>query len=95
MLNSGLDGVKNKMAPPPATDANIYAMTPNQMRRAKIQSLPGSLLDAMTELKKSKYAKETLGEHILEKYLANKEIEWDKYRIAVTDWEIENYLNVY
>jgi len=95
MLNSGLDGIKNNLTPPPSTDANIYDMTPNQMRRAKIQSLPASLLEAMAELKKNKLAKETLGDHIFEKYLLNKEIEWDSYRIAVTDWEIENYLNVY
>ncbi len=95
MLNSGLDGIKNNLTPPPATDANIYDMTPNQMRRAKIQSLPASLLEAMAELKKNKIAKETLGDHIYEKFLANREIEWDSYRISVTDWEIENYLNVY
>jgi glutamine synthetase len=95
MLNSGLDGIKNNLTPPPATDANIYDMTPNQMRRAKIQSLPASLLEAMAELKKNKIAKDTLGDHIYEKFLANREIEWDSYRISVTDWEIENYLNVY
>ena len=95
MLNSGLDGVVNKLTPPPSTDVNIFDMTPNQMRRAKIQSMPGSLLEAMTELKKNKLAKETLGDHILEKFLINKEIEWDKFRTTVTDWEIENYLDLY
>jgi len=95
MLNSGLDGIKNKMTPPASTDVNIFDMTPNQMRRAKIQSMPGSLLEALTELKKNKLAKETLGDHIFEKYVTNKEKEWDSYRISVTDWEHENYLNVY
>ena len=70
-------------------------MTPNQMRRAKIQGMPGSLLEAMTELKKNKIAKATLGDHILEKFLINKEKEWDKFRTAVTDWEIENFLDLY
>lgn len=70
-------------------------MTPNQMRRAKIQSMPGSLFEAMTELKKNKISKETLGEHILEKFLVNKEKEWDSFRTAVTDWEVENYLDLY
>jgi len=95
MLNSGLDGIKNKLTAPPSTDVNIFDMTPNQMRRAKIQSMPGSLLEAMTELKKNKLAKETLGDHIMEKFLINKEIEWDKFRTAVTDWEIETYLDIY
>jgi glutamine synthetase len=95
MLNSGLDGIKNKMTPPPATNVNIYNMTANQMRRAKIQSMPGSLLEALAELKKNKIAKETLGDHIFEKYVISKEKEWDSFRIAVTDWEHENYLNIY
>ncbi len=46
MLNSGLDGIKNKLTPPPSTDVNIYAMTPGQMKRAKIKSMPASLLEA-------------------------------------------------
>jgi len=95
MLNAGLDGVKNKMVPPPSTDVNIYDMTPNQMKRAKIANMPASLLEAIAELKKSKIAKEALGEHIFEKYIESKEKEWDSFRIAVTDWEIENYLKVY
>jgi len=95
MLTAGLDGVKNKLTPPPSTDVNIYDMTPNQMKRAKIANMPASLLEAIAELKKSKIAKEALGEHIFEKYIESKEKEWDSFRIAVTDWEIENYLKVY
>ena len=95
MLNSGLDGVKNKLTPPPSTDVNIYDMTPNQMKRAKIANMPASLLEAIAELKKSKIAKEALGEHIFEKYIESKEKEWDSFRVAVTDWEIDNYLKVY
>ncbi|MDA8162546.1 MAG: hypothetical protein M0022_06530 [Desulfobacteraceae bacterium] len=40
-------------------------------------------------------AKVTLGEHIYEKYIEAKEKEWDNFRIAVTDWEEENYLSIY
>ncbi len=95
MLNAGLDGVKNKMTPPPSTDVNIYDMTPNQKKRAKIASMPASLLEALAEFKKNPLSKATLGDHIFEKYIANKEAEWDSYRIAVTDWEIENYMNIF
>ena len=95
MLTAGLDGVKNKLTPPPSTDVNIYDMTPNQMKRAKIANMPASLLEAIAELKKSKIGKDALGEHIFEKYIQSKEAEWDSFRIAVTDWELENYLKVY
>ncbi|MBU0674052.1 MAG: type I glutamate--ammonia ligase [Proteobacteria bacterium] len=95
MLNAGLAGIKDKLVPPPAVNANIFEMSANRMKRAKIQNMPGSLLEAMGELRKSPLAKETLGEHIFEKYLLVKEKEWDDFRTAVTDWERKAYLNIY
>jgi len=95
MLNAGLDGIKSGLTPPKPVNVNIYRMSANQMRRAKIQSLPASLKEALAELKKSRIAKPTLGNHIYEKYLLGKEKEWDSFRIAVTDWERENYLDIY
>ena len=95
MLNSGLDGIRNDMTPPPSTDVNIYAMTPGQKRKAKIANMPASLQEALVEFKKSPISKATLGEHIFEKYVIAKEAEWDAYRISVTDWELDNYLKSY
>ncbi len=95
MLNSGLDGVKNKLTPPPSTDVNIYDMSPAQKKRAKIANMPASLQEALADLKKSSIAKETMGPHIFEKYIIGKEAEWDSYRIAVTDWEMDEYLKIY
>ena len=95
MLNSGLDGVRNKLSPPPSTDVNIYRMTDRQKRSAKIKNMPSSLKDAIAELKKNPIARKTLGGHIFEKYIEAKEAEWDQFRIAVTNWEHDNYLGVY
>ena len=95
MLNAGLDGIKNHLPPPKPINVNIYQMSANQMRRTKIQSMPASLKEALAELVKSPIAKETLGTHIYEKYLLGKEKEWDSFRQAVTDWELENYLAIY
>jgi len=95
MLNSGLDGIKNKLAPPASVDCDIYGMCDIDMKKAKIVSMPANLKEAIDELQKNPIARETLGEHILERYVAAKEAEWDSYRISVTDWEIKNYLKVY
>lgn len=95
MLNSGLDGIKNKMTPPASTDIDIFNMTPKQKDEAGIASMPASLKEALEVMKENPIAKETLGEHIFEKYIINKEAEWDNYRIAVTDWEIKEYLDLY
>jgi len=95
MLNAGLDGVKNDLTPAPSTDVNIYQMTDRQKRSAKIKSMPASLQEALAEFKRNPLSRETLGDHIFEKYVEAKELEWDAYRIAVTDWEVENYLKIY
>ena len=95
MLNSGLDGVKNKLTPPKSTDANIFAMTAAEKAAAGIASMPASLKEALELLRANPIAKETLGGHIFEKYLENKEAEWDNFRVSVTDWELEKYLDIY
>lgn len=95
MLSSGLDGIKNKLMPPKSTDINIFAMTEAQKKEAGIASMPASLREAIDELVENPIARDTMGTHIFEKYICNKEIEWDKYRLAVTDWEVKEYLNIY
>ncbi len=95
MLNSGLDGVRNKLTPPPSVDRDIFKMTAAEMDEVGIMVMPGSLKEAIEELKASPIAKETLGEHIFEKYIEAKEEEWDSFRTAVTDWELDKYLELY
>lgn len=95
MLNSGLDGIKNKLTPPNSTDANIFAMTAAEKDAAGIASMPASLKEALELLRVNPIAKETLGQHIFEKYLENKEAEWDSFRVSVTDWELDKYLDIY
>ncbi len=95
MLNSGLDGIKNKLEAPAAVNQNIFSMTQAEKDAAGIESMPASLQEALEALKVNPLAKDTLGEHIFNKYIEGKEKEWDAYRIAVTDWEIDNYFNNY
>ncbi|MDR2549409.1 MAG: type I glutamate--ammonia ligase [Desulfobulbus sp.] len=95
MLNSGLDGIKNNLTPPSSTDVDIFEMTAAEKVAAGIASMPANLYEAVQELKANPIAKETLGNHIFEKYIEGKEKEWDNYRLAVTDWELDNYLSRY
>jgi glutamine synthetase len=95
MLNSGLDGVKNKLTPPASVDKDIFKLTAAQMDEVGIIVMPASLKEAIEELKANPLAKTTLGNHIYTKYIEAKEKEWDSFRTAVTDWELENYLRVF
>jgi len=95
MLNAGLDGVKNDLKAPFSVDEDIFEMTAEQMDAKGITVLPGSLEEALEEFKANPLSRETLGDHIFEKYIAGKQKEWDDYRCAVTDWELETYLALY
>jgi len=53
-----------------------YEMDEAARERAGITSLPGSLFEALQEVEQSTLVRETLGEHIFEKLIANKKIEW-------------------
>ena len=94
-IAAGLDGVKKNMEPPPAVDGNIYAMTPAQRRKHHVGSLPASLEEALVALKKDKFVCDTLGEHVLSKYVEAKQMEWLEYKTRVSQWEIDRYLSKY
>lgn len=95
MLNSGLDGIKNNLPVPDSVNVDIFEMTPDEKEEAGIASLPANLYEAIQKLKGNPIAVESLGPHILEKYIEGKEKEWDAFRIAVTDWELDRYLSRY
>jgi len=95
MLSSGLDGVKNKLDAPASVNVDIFEMNLAEKEAAGIDSLPGTLEEAILALKESPIAKQALGEHIFEKYIEGKTQEWDSYRTWVTDWEIKRYIKNY
>lgn len=94
-LKAGLDGIVNQIEPPESVDCNIYTMTEAERRRLGIENLPGTLIEAVEELKKDAFILDVLGKHVAEKYIAAKEQEWQQYRAHVSEWEIQQYLYRY
>ncbi len=95
ILGACVDGVKNKIKPPKQIEANIYALTPEERKKKKIDSLPGSLAEALWELEHSKVAKFALGEHVYNEFTETKHKEWDSFRTFVSQWELDRYLERY
>ena len=95
LLGAILDGIENKITPPIPTEKNIYEMNETERKEAGIESLPDNLANAVKLLKEDEVVKESLGEHIVSEFVTAKEIEWDKYRTYVTQWELDRYLNAY
>jgi glutamine synthetase len=92
MLGAGLKGVEGKYPLPEPVEHDIFEMDAKARAEAGITSLPGSLWEALEEFKQSVMANDVLGDHIFGKVIANKEKEWDMFRIHVTDFEINRYL---
>ncbi|NBH25299.1 type I glutamate--ammonia ligase [Lachnospiraceae bacterium] len=92
-LRAGLDGIVNKIQPPASVDCNIFAMSEEEKKKLGIEAIPGTLIEAVGELEKDEFVRETLGRHVSEKYIEAKKAEWDDYRSQVTDWEINQYLS--
>jgi glutamine synthetase len=92
MLGAGLEGIEKKYELPDPIEEDIYEMNPSERRAHGITDLPGNLYAAILEAEKSELIKKVLGEHVFNKFIENKKIEWDRYRTHVSQFEIERYL---
>jgi glutamine synthetase len=94
MLAAGLEGIEKKYKIPLPIEEDIFECSPEKRAEAGIDNLPGNLYAAILEAEKSALLKKTLGNHIYYKFLENKRIEWDRYRVHVSNFEIEKYLAI-
>ena len=93
-LAAGLRGIEQGYRLVPPVEDNVFEMDIAMHRDRGIASLPGNLHDAIALAEKSDLLREALGEHVFTKFIANKKIEWDQYRIQVTKYEIDRYLPI-
>jgi glutamine synthetase len=93
MLAAALDGIDNQLpSPEPLNNVNVYNLTPEERKARGIAELPGSLAEAMRALEADEVLKDVLGPMIFEAFSRAKWAEIDEYRMKVTDWELDRYL---
>ena len=95
MLAAGLDGVEKGMELADPVEESLYEMTPERIREKGILELPGTLGEAIDELERDEVVREALGEHVFSRFVEAKRREWDEYRMQVTEWEVERYLEAF
>src|SRR5439155_2953918 len=95
MLRAGLEGIERDMEAPEPVEENLYHFDESERRRRNIQMLPGTLPEALDEMERDELVRDTLGDHIVERLLEAKRSEWDEFRMRVTQWELDSYLEVY
>ena len=93
MLAAALDGIdKNLTASKPLNNINLYHLDREERTKLGVTELPGSLAESLSELEKDEVLKSALGNTLYEAYMRAKWEEWDEFRLRVTDYEIERYL---
>ncbi len=91
MLAAGLKGIEDKIEPPDPVEEDVYGFDDSKLAKFYIETLPASLGEAIELSRKSRFLRETLGEHTFKKYLGIKTVEWSEFQRSVTDWELERY----
>ena len=95
LLEAGLDGITRELTPPPAVDRNIYIMNEEERAEALIKDLPSTLHNAIKELRVDPVMVNALGQHIFSNFVEAKRMEWASFRQTVSEWEREQYLELY
>ena len=95
LLEVGLHGVENKIEAPAPIEENIYVMTAEERKEAGITDLPSTLHNAVKALTEDEVVKAALGNHIYTSFVEAKRIEWASYATFVSQWEVDNYLDLY
>ena len=93
MLASALDGIDRKLTPPdPLNNVNVYELSAAERAEMGISELPGSLIEALGFLEKDEVVKGAFSPILYDAFVRGKMAEWDEFRIYVTDWELERFL---
>ena len=94
MLAAGLEGIEKGYELPEPVEENIFKMSEAERKKRGIATLPGNLHDAILLTEKSGLVRKALGDHVFYSFIENKKIEWDRYRIHITDYELDKYLPI-
>ena len=83
---SGLHGIENELLPPPPTD-NPY--------ETGTKLLPSNILEAIDALKSSEILRKQIGDQFIDYILHIKNAEVARFFSEVTDWEHQEYFEIY
>lgn len=88
-LASGLWGIENEIEPEAPIKGNAYEVKPPSRL-----AFPATLWEAAQKLRRSKAARQMLGEDFVEHFAATREWEERQYRKHISDWELQRYFEI-
>ena len=94
LLHAGLEGIEKGYELPEPMERNLYDLSPTELEKLGIQSLPADLGEAIKEAENSELLQKALGEHTYTRLLELKRAEFEEYRLQVTPYEVQKFLPI-
>ncbi|MFB6302405.1 MAG: type I glutamate--ammonia ligase [Haloferacaceae archaeon] len=95
MIHAGLDGVERGLDCMDPVRENIYEFDEAKREEYGIDTLPPNLDRAIDALEADEVIQNALGDHVTEKFVEAKRQEYSEYKVEVSDWEIDRYLETF
>jgi glutamine synthetase len=95
LIHAGLDGIERGLECDDPVRENIYEFDEQKREEYGITTLPSNLGEAIDALEADDVVEDALGEHVYENFLEAKTQEYDDYRVDVSDWELDRYLETF
>ena len=95
IISAGLDGIEQGLSAPDPVRENIYDFDEDTREAYGIDTLPGNLGEAVAALEADAVIGDALGEHVYEKFIEAKTAEYDDFRVDVSPWELDRYLETF
>ncbi len=95
LLQAGLDGIRNQITPPAAVDRNIYVMDEEEEKLHISKTYLQLSIMLSRNYVRDNVMIDALGQHIFSNFVEAKRLEWAAFRQTVSEWEREQYLELY
>jgi len=95
LIHAGLDGIDRELDCDDPVRENIYEFDEAKREEYGITTLPSNLGEALDALEADDVIEDALGEHVYENFLEAKSQEYDDYRVDVSQWELDRYLETF
>lgn len=92
VLAAGLQGIEENLDPGDPQEANLYALSKEEMQAKGVQELPRNLLEAVEAFAADPFVTETLGQALRDEFVNYKTEEWRQYHQRVSQWEVDEYV---
>jgi len=95
LLQAGLDGIERGLEAPEPIRENIYEFDEATREEYGIETLPANLGGALDALEDDPVIYDALGDHVGETFVEAKRQEHTEYRVDVSQWELDRYLETF